>query len=182
MAKKAFLIITVFLLFAFGIFYFEKIKNKISSKHVYVLFNLNNNNLRSIQWSQHEYLFSSDFEIKKTNNTIYNGKLDTSDKRKFDSIVNLHNRLPRKFIKRIENRNEFGIRVSDSQEFIFDWNKFKSIDFGKIQSLDTISTDSTARILLENPFNTEIQWCIIQIDNIKNTASIAKAEPVIIDY
>ncbi len=182
MLKKILLIIVLFL-FSIGIIYFKEIKNKIiKDDDIYIVFDLNKDSTTDIDWESYMYLFSNDFELDKIANNIYKGSnFGRSDKRKFDSLVNSYNRLPLKFINRIGNRKEFGIRVSNSESYVFSYNDFKSMDTDEIKDLNALSSDSIVKILYENTFDPKKQWHIIQIDYKKDIASVAKAKLVIVD-
>lgn len=167
-----------------GLLYYSDFSKKLFKTKVYIVYDIKTDTTNIIDWNKYRPLLQNDFDPTKIIDNVYEGPpLDAISLKRLDSIGDLYHRSPRKFINRHGNQMEFGVQISPTEKYIFDYGGFKPIGSENIDKLKELSIDSLITLLDEKSYDDGFRFYVVVPDfKNKNKIFMARADPIGIIY
>lgn len=175
------------------VIYYSHLKKVFFKNDVYIIFDIETDTNKELDWSKHTHLFPKLFNPK---NVLIDLKellrLNNRQQMQFDSINKGFYQHPRKIVKLKNNERAYSISVDPNIAIDFVTISRKSIKISKLSKLNILSLDSLIQIIpsleliqskrVRNNIKRfeNIRFNIIELD--KNKTTIIEVEPIVIEY
>lgn len=176
-----------------AVIYRSEIINLFFNDNVYIVFDIEKDVDKELNWSKYSQLFPKNFNPK---NTLVNigelQKLNKEQRLKFDSIKNNFYKYPYKILTLENNERIYSISINPNLRVKLKSVNRKRIELHTLKSLNILSLDSLIQIIpdleylqLKNRNNSikmieNVRFNVIELD--KNKATSIEVEPIVIEY